>query len=358
MPERQTLEKILIVDDQYLMCKMLADMLSDDYIVKTVSSGEEGLNVLPLFDPSLVLVDIMLPGMNGIEVCRSIRQDPNFRCVKVIMITAQKLETADRLEGYRAGTDDYILKPFDYDELKHKIRVFLHMKRIEEVDQISGYLLRRFSIEVRSSLNGILQPAKSIIRHHLADLEKEQLAKIILKSAEKLESFVQKSMLFSDFLKGFTPVTRIDYLNRHIHATVQEYKEELSWKSVRVSLLFSEEMEIPADWNMLDYAIRFLLENAIEHSPSGGEIGITTSIEREMIKIAIADQGEGVVPDIVDKYLDGCKYMHYLAKTDDCKGFSLALVKKIVNAHGGSISCFNNKDRGGATFYIALPIPH
>jgi two-component system sensor histidine kinase/response regulator len=350
----KTRNKILIVDDEPLNRAMFSDILEDEYIVNAVKSGEDALKMIPDFEPDLILLDIMLSGMNGYEVCRAVRKDSYHNFIKILMISAIKIAVDERLEGYEAGADDFIVKPFDNDELKHKIRIFLHLKRVEEVDQIIGYLLQRFSIEARTPLNGLILPAESIIRDDLTPGEMKQLAGIMLESTNRLYAFVGKITLFYELLKGLTPVKNKGSLNRHLHDIVQELDCMAKNRSVKIDMNVTDEILIAVDWGMIDRAFGFLVENALEHSPPGAAVDIRTTLKSGFVQVAVSDLGNGVTPELIDKLFDGCRCMQNLARVEDCKGFSLAVAKRVFELHDGSVSAFNNPGKG-VTFYVTLP---
>lgn len=116
--------KILVVDDDLTNLKFLAEILESDYNLLSVSSGEEALEAIHEFDPDLILLDIMLPGISGYEVCRKIRKDETLSTKKVVLISAKAMVN-ERQKGYEVGADDYITKPFDHEELIDKIKSIL-----------------------------------------------------------------------------------------------------------------------------------------------------------------------------------------------------------------------------------------
>src|SRR6185369_4138543 len=123
---------ILAVDDDPIMLDMYEAVLDDTYDLKLVSSGENALEFLaanPRVD--LVLLDIVMPGMDGYEICRRIRSDASFAHVKIILVSS-KVKLEERLCGYEVGADDYITKPFEASELTAKLKVFLRLKTAEE----------------------------------------------------------------------------------------------------------------------------------------------------------------------------------------------------------------------------------
>ena len=124
--------KILIVDDNISNIEYLLAILEDgNYEVAKAYSGEEALTIASTFLPNIILLDIMMPGIDGYEVCQRIRETPFLKHVIVIMTSAKAL-VSEKLKGYRAGADDYITKPFDDEELLAKLAVYQRLRHIEE----------------------------------------------------------------------------------------------------------------------------------------------------------------------------------------------------------------------------------
>ncbi len=116
--------KILIVDDLPMNVLILTKILQTDYQLETAASGEEALAKATAFQPALMLLDIMMPGIDGYETCRRIRATPALCSLKIIMVSARALPE-ERMQGYEAGADDYIIKPFERHELLARVRACL-----------------------------------------------------------------------------------------------------------------------------------------------------------------------------------------------------------------------------------------
>ena len=127
----QTQGKILAVDDDPNNIAILEELLEGQYVLKTSSNGEQALELAPDFLPDMILLDIMMPGMDGYEVCRRLRGHHMLKDTKIIMLTARAMR-AEQSEGLRVGADDYITKPFDGDEFLEKVQVHLRPKNAEE----------------------------------------------------------------------------------------------------------------------------------------------------------------------------------------------------------------------------------
>lgn len=131
----QTEGKILAVDDDPNNIAILEELLDDNYELKISSNGEQALEIAREFLPDMILLDIMMPGLDGYEVCRRLREHHTLKDTKIIMLSARAMNS-EQLEGYRAGADDYITKPFEGDEFLEKVHIHLYSKNTEEFDRI------------------------------------------------------------------------------------------------------------------------------------------------------------------------------------------------------------------------------
>jgi len=115
-----TSPKILIVDDDPTNLRFLDEVLSEGYHLQSVSSGEEALEAIHTYQPDILLLDIILPGIDGYQVCQTVRQDEKFAGMKIILISAKAM--ADEMQkGYDVGCDAYITKPFSHQDLLSNI---------------------------------------------------------------------------------------------------------------------------------------------------------------------------------------------------------------------------------------------
>ena len=117
--------RILSVDDNPDNNEIIQEILSDDYEVRIAASGEEALQIAPEFKPDLILLDIMMPGIDGYETCRRIKADSSLKDTTIIMVSA-KDQVDDKVEGYEVGAFDYITKPFTEEDLVNSIEFFLN----------------------------------------------------------------------------------------------------------------------------------------------------------------------------------------------------------------------------------------
>lgn len=128
----QEKDKILAVDDNSINLAVIEELLGSQYHLITATTGIDALEMAHEFRPDLILLDIMLQGMNGYEVCQQIRKSSSLRHTKIIMVSAKAM-ASERLKGYQVGADDYLTKPFDGEDLLEKVRVQLQQKPIEAI---------------------------------------------------------------------------------------------------------------------------------------------------------------------------------------------------------------------------------
>lgn len=147
-------KRILIVDDDVTVLRLLRSLLDEEYCLAEASTGESALAMLATFDPHLVMLDIMLPGIDGYEICRRIRCNPSGRGIQVAMVSA-KSSRDEVLRAYSAGADDYIVKPFDGYELCSRVR--LHFRLCGDWET--------------NVLTGGIPPGAPAVRHNLTGLQ-------------------------------------------------------------------------------------------------------------------------------------------------------------------------------------------
>ena len=137
-------QKILVVDDQPKNVKLLADILAvKGYDVATSESGADALAQMRGAPPDIVLLDVMMPGMNGYEVCRAVRADPLLRALPVVLVTA--LDPTERIKGLEAGADDFLTKPINQPELLARVRSLLRVKEYHDTIQAQALELRQWN---------------------------------------------------------------------------------------------------------------------------------------------------------------------------------------------------------------------
>ena len=189
--------KILVVDDTANNVKLLKDLLTmKGYAVVTASSGAEGLEQIDKERPDLVLLDVMMPGMNGYDVCRKIRENPGTAILPVVMVTALD-PGPERIKGLEAGADDFLTKPINQPELLARVRSLLRIKQLwDQISEMNRTLEERVSDQVAQLER--MGRLKRFFSPHLAELIVGGGAEDPLKSHRR-----EITVVFLD-LRGFT----------------------------------------------------------------------------------------------------------------------------------------------------------
>lgn len=343
--------KVLIVDDEPQNVQVMREILRfhKKFDCIGANSGEEALSILEKYFPEIILLDVMMPGIDGYEVCRQVRSKTRHKFCKIIMISGMSM-IDDRLKGYEAGADDYLTKPYVEDELLAKLEVYSKLNRMEEVDSLKTTALSILNHETRTPLNGILL-GSDLLRDIEGLPEKaKEYVNLISDCGDRIQELVEKiSRYFSikDDLQLFPsekhPREMIDnVINELTHVMDAEF----------FTVHCEENLTFVADWLLLQEALRYIIENSVKNTPDGEHITIDCTVKDDQFILQVRDQGPGVDPSLMDRVFDGLfipDIHHHRRGT----GLSLAIAKEIVEEHGGWISC-QNREEGGTLFEILL----
>ena len=347
-------DKILVVDDNAVNLAIIEELLDDAYLVEMAENGHEALEIASQFHPDLILLDIMMPGIDGYETCRRFRADPVLCKAKIIMVSAKAM-LADRLEGYKAGADDYLTKPFEEAEFLAKIRVYLNLKSVEEVEQLKDDILTLISHESFTPLNGILMSTEILQKGKSSDDEARELIQIIHESAEILNTFMKKIMTFSSLksdtynleLKEGSLVSIVDTVCKNL-------SDDLSKKHITLNKNIQANPPLVLDIKQIETSVANILDNAIQFSPEGGQIDISIMAQEQKIVLTIQDQGIGIDPKKLPFVFEAFHEMDIQHHSNGHR-LGLAMSKLIIEKHQGSIQ-IASKPENGTRVSIQLPI--
>lgn len=346
--------RILIVDDHPTNIAILEEMLEADYLLETATSGADALAIAPAFYPDMILLDVMMPGLDGYETCRRLRTCPGLQHAKIIMVSAKTL-VDERLQGYAAGADDYVTKPFEQEELLAKVRVYLRLKSVEEVDQLKSELLQWLSHETRTPLNGIIAPVQLLMDDPGLAVEAQQhYLAMVQQSAGRLHRLVEKVVTLSDLKTGKHPFAlTIAGLSDVVRAAIAAVTDFATEKGVRLGQRLCERDAVQLDLVHMERVVITLLQYAIRLSPIDSEVFVGLSEQDTQVALTITDQGEGIDPALLPHIFDEFAPVDGVLLTEG-QGLSLAIAQQIVLAHGGLIRL--QSIRGvGTTFTVILP---
>ncbi len=360
-----------MVDDDRVNLRVLGAILrSEGYLLAGASSGEQALNTYALFHPDVVLLDVMLPGIDGFETCRRLRQTYGDDCAPVIFITA-KSASDNVVEGFEAGGADYLPKPFKPSEVLARIHLHLQNQIFTEQQKL---LLGQLSA-ANAAKNKFLGMAAHDLRNPLAVilgfselLSEGSVGPLAAEQLELISKIHQASEAMLDLVNELLDVAVIEAgelklrpVPCNLTALVKECASlrniDATKKKTQIVLCTP-----PAPpWATVDSAkmkqvVDNLISNAVKYSPPGSLVTVTIQGDERNCGFSVRDQGPGIPDNERDRlFRDFGRLSVRPTGGEQSTGLGLAICRKIVDAHRGTITAENLHGRG-CEFRVALPL--
>lgn len=362
--------KILVVDDDRLNIRILRGILvREGYAVIDATSGEQALKEYESQRADLVLLDVMLPGINGFETCRQLKARYGDECAPIIFITA-KSHSDDVLEGFAAGGIDYLPKPFQAREVAARIRTHLENRRLVEaqralVEQLSkanaakNRFLGMAAHDLRNPLAGIRGLAEFMIEGAVGEISAEQLdlLKNIHAASQSMLELVNELLDISTIESGELKLNLRELdLGDIIAKSVYLANIEAGKKGSRIDFILPEQRKsLRLDAEKMKQVVDNLLSNAIKYSPPGSVIVVDCKYTSGAAGFSVKDQGPGIPENERDRlFKDFSRLSVKPTGGEKSTGLGLAICRKIVEAHGATITA-TNLPGGGCEFSVTLP---
>ncbi len=321
--------------------------------------GEECLKQLEQELPDLILLDIMMPRMSGIQVLEKIMQHPEWKEIPVIMVSA-KTATTDIKEALELGAIDYIKKPFEEMELLARVKVGVRLKEKEDYlhDMIKQReeFVRIISHDLRSPFIAINGFAEIILDdENLTKQQKESLTKII-ESVNYSQEYFNKLLSWAKLEKGSIELnkTKIN-LQRLISSCFQFHQSKADKKEIQLINNLEDNQLLLADEIFFRQVLDNLVNNAIKFTSSGGYVKCCIDNSDGSDKLIISDNGIGMPENLTPQELFSMQRVDSRRGTQNEKGtgIGLGICKKILDAHGFPLTYISNSD-GGTNFVISI----
>ncbi|TAN68159.1 MAG: response regulator [Methylobacter sp.] len=396
--------KILVVDDTPASLKLLSDILkAEGYKVRAAINGELALHSAIINPPKLVLLDICMPEMDGFEVCRRLKAQPETRDIPVIFVSAVA-DTNEKVQGFELGAVDFVTKPYQREELLARVHTHLEVDRLrndlkdlyEDLKRVQAQLLQQdkmasigqLAAGVAHEINnpvGFVSSNLGVMRRYIDNLFKlldvydasednlpEQTRAAItgLKQAIDL-AFLRADMpnLLTESMDG---LQRIKHIVQNLKDFSHVSESDKQWANLELGLdsalnmaqnEFKYKVDVIKEYagipeieclpSQLNQVFMNLLINADQAIKDHGEIRIATRSDADSVQIAISDTGCGIPPENLKRIFDP-----FFTTKDVGKGTGLGLAITydiVVNKHGGRIDV-KSEVGVGTTFTIVLPI--
>ncbi len=347
---------VLIVDDFADTLALYEAVLAEDgHRVRVAASGDEALRKVDEHEPELVLLDVSMPGMGGVEVLRTLRARRGGG-PSVIMLTAARREPHAIESGLKEGADAYLTKPIDSRELLARVRAALEtyrLKRMLEAQQRRDHVAMLVH-DLRHPLSSLALIAEVLEAEDMGPDERHAAVGQIRGMCSEMTRLVDGVLAASRLEAGvFSVEPRTVSLGTVIEPMLAVFTPVAARR--RVALVFEGALHahVRADPHKLRQALDNLVANALKFTPRGGRVRVRVWREKEQMIFEIADSGPGIVPDersrIFDRYRQGAR-----GRAAGGAGLGLAIARGIAEAHHGSIAV-DTGDLGGAAFRLAIP---
>lgn len=377
------MDRILIVDDNVKNIQVLGTMLSgENYEIEYAQDGKEAIDCINAEEFDLVLMDVMMPVMDGFEACEAIRGIPKHADVPIIFLTA-KTDKESVVRGFQVGGQDYLTKPFDSHELIARVKTHIELKNskkklndvnqwleeevnsktqelkkaytdLKQLEVAKADFLKILGHEMKTPLNGIvasLQMLKSRINE-------DDLVKILQRqeaSTKRLEKVTNDALLITSLKtnKHATDIKQVA-ISKLVEYQLIKHSELISEKELSINFDdLDNELQVETDSTLLSETLGRLIKNAVEYSVNNTEIKIICELSGDEIVITIKDEGCGFKSSMLDKNL-GLFELNNQAE-DQKLGLDLYIVNLVVNTLGGKFVFGNNTDKGA---YVKLHLPN
>lgn len=362
---------ILIVDDIPRNLQVLGSILGENgYSVNVASSGQGALDSIATQIPDLLLLDIQMPDIDGIEVCKRLQNDPQTASIPVIFLTA-RTETDDIVKGFESGAVDYITKPFFFTELLARVRTHLKIKRYSDIITTQNHSLQQLHKEKNDFLGAIthditnpltsIQVVAELLERKSTSINPEQ---IVVYARDLRLAANQIAGLSSNLLHLYTLERSAFHLEIQpvdiamlIQEVIKKYHPQAEVKKITINLeTQAEAVQIAhTDRTILFRILDNLLSNALKYSPQGKEVTIRI-VCGTTLYITVSDEGQGIQPE--EQHLLFTQFAHintHPTAGEPSTGLGLFIVYRLTQLLNGAIT-YKNRQSGGSEFILELPL--
>ena len=347
-------EQILIVEDAWDTMELLTyNLRKANYAPLIARNGKEAIEAVRYCSPDLALLDVMMPELNGWDVCRLLRANARIKSIPIIMLTALSDEEA-RIKGLALGADDYLTKPFSVKELLLKIRKHIDrqraMQQLQAREQEKETELRYLVHEMRNSLT-VINGFSSLMLKDNEDL----YLKRISNAAVHATNILDDASLLTRLEQGASPLPaeQVDLVPL-MHEVVDLFRDTAEKKNLEIKVRGSALCPVQVNRTGIRQVLVNILSNAVKFSNEGGAVLVLFETQTNGIAVTVKDAGCGIpcneLPRIFDKF-----YRATGSELMQGAGLGLHIVKLFTDSMGGRISVASEQGAGSA-FTVTFPL--
>lgn len=357
--------KVLVVDDDASVREAFQAILAaDNHEVSFATNGAEALAELQKHVPDVILLDVMMPQMDGYEVCRRLKGDHRLAHVPVVLVTVLESKE-DLVRGLDAGADEFLTKPVAAVELRARVRSMLRIK--SQHDRLKAALKTREDLanmivhDMRAPLNVMMVHAEWLAKTDNAAAGGQKRAEAILSQAERVNAFLNDMLMLAKLEAGKLILSRAALdVGELVSAMELEHRAVAESRGIS----FSVERPAGARYVMLDptlfgRVLDNLLSNAVKYSKTGDTVRLVIRYTEKAgsrpagIRIEVQDQGPGIPDPEKARIFEQFEIIEQRQRGVSQIGLGLSFSKLAVEAHGGRISVVDNQPKG-SIFVVEL----
>ncbi|HZI15106.1 MAG TPA: ATP-binding protein [Myxococcus sp.] len=339
--------RVLVVEDDREIRGFISRLLTEHYAVLEAVNGEEGRQRALAERPDLIVSDVMMPLLSGLQMLAALRADPRTVDIPVILLTARQ-EVSAKVEGLGTGANDYLGKPFSPRELLARIETQLRLReaaiRVAENERLAaiGLLTSGFAHEVRNPLNGLMNAMAPLKETLAAGPEAAEASKAML---ELMEECGQRIRQLAESLLSFVRTSDAP-VQLSLDVSLDSTMSVLAWRvpsGVTVERAYQFSGPVLGDPGSLNQVWLNLLDNALRAVGDKGRVRVATARQGDEAVVTISDDGVGIRPEDMERLF------HPFFSTraaGEGTGLGLALSRRIVMRHGGRIVLTSEPGKG------------
>jgi len=356
---------ILNVDDndgaRYAKTRVLVHA---GFEVIEAASGQGALDQVRSRGPALVLLDVKLPDINGIEVCSRIKRDPQTRSTLVLQTSAAAVQSLDKVRALDGGADSYLTEPIEPAELVANVRALLRLHRAEEALRDADRRKDQFLATLAHELRNPLAPIRNAVelmdpKYHAAEPVVRDARMIARRQVEHLSRLVDDLLDVSRITHGKIALRMetVDIASA-VATAVETNQPAIERKHHTLSVDIPElPCVIRGDPIRVAQVIGNLLSNAAKYTPDGGSIELRVRVAEGAVAISVADNGIGIPPEeLADVFNLFMQSADSLARSEGGLGIGLSLARTLTELHGGTIEARSEGIGKGCEFVVQLPL--
>jgi signal transduction histidine kinase len=360
-----SLKRVLIIDDEPSSREILRVQLqADDIDVVEAGSGAEALQRMPELAPDVILLDVMMPEMDGYIVCARLKQSISYRHIPVILLTTLD-SVADRVRGLEAGADEFITKPVARMELQARVRTMLRIKtqydeleRLLELRQALSYMIVH---DLRNPLAAVMLYLQLLKRKGGVAPVQARYLDLALSESQKMSNFLDDMLMLAKMERGKLTLTRSTlFVDRIVGQVMEKFGALADAQGVTLTARVPEQpYPLTADVTLFQRVVENLVANALKFAPQQSTVTVEVEYpavgakghalrhgDGAQLRVSVLDQGRGIPPDDMVRMFDQYEAVYMKEHGKSELGLELAFCRMVAEAHGGRIYAGNNPDRG------------